>query len=171
MLNQSLGLDSEARVSLTDLIRYGMQAEIYKGHQSGDLLGIKDRGEEWLFVISTLRLDKVEKFHIISALMRQDKRVQMNIERISNLKRIKKELDDLTIRDRKIKAIDDEIKLYKNRIAFVMTCYKEMFKTEGDEPRTIDNEIRAYEVKKGLAPEESINFVHYDSEEDDPSNW
>ena len=37
--------------------------------------------------------------------------------------------------------------------------------------RTIEGEIRAHEIEKGLAPEESINYNHYDSEEDDPSNW
>ena len=66
MLNQSLGASLDARVDLADLIRYGMDAEIYKGHEAGDLLVIKDCGEEWPFVISTLILNENEKFHIIS---------------------------------------------------------------------------------------------------------
>jgi len=37
--------------------------------------------------------------------------------------------------------------------------------------RTIEGEIRAHEIERGLAPENSINYNHYDSEQDDPSNW
>lgn len=39
------------------------------------------------------------------------------------------------------------------------------------EKRTVVGWVRAHEVKNGLAPEDSINYEHYDSEEDDPSNW
>jgi hypothetical protein len=35
----------------------------------------------------------------------------------------------------------------------------------------VDGWTRAYETKNGLAPEDSINFNSYDSEENDPSNW
>ena len=63
------------------------------------------------------------------------------------------------------------MKIQNRRALLSLNSKKERPKVSQETQGTLDGWLRAYEAKNGLAPEDSINFNHYESEEDDPSNW
>jgi hypothetical protein len=125
MNNQSL---TDQTINLTDLIRFGMKAEI-----SGDMLVIN---KEWGFKLSTLSLNKLEKFHIVSALVREDFRAQnltnerMDLERVRTFPKGEGPsigLDESASENEIITFIDEKLLDVKGKINMIRMSYEAMF--------------------------------------------
>ena len=63
------------------------------------------------------------------------------------------------------------MKIQNRRALLSLNSKKEKPRVSQKTQQGVENWVRAHEIEKGLAPEDSINYNHYDSEEDDPSNW
>jgi len=125
MNNQSL---TDQTINLTDLIRFGMKAEI-----SGDMLVIN---KEWGFKLSTLSLNKLEKFHIVSALVREDFRAQnltnerMDLERVRTFPKGEGPsigLDESASESEIVTFVDEKLLEIKGKINMIRMSYEAIF--------------------------------------------